>query len=87
MRTRRSKLERYGYLVAIACIAAATALFVPMREYFAKGQWSLIYLLIISVVASLSGVRAALLAAVLAFFVVLFILTLRLDITNPINLP
>ena len=59
--------ERNGYLIAIGCIVIATALFYLGREYFAKGQWALLYLLIISFVASVGGVRAAVLAAVLAF--------------------
>lgn len=50
------------------CTAASTALFVLGREYFAKGQWAIIYLLMIVFIAGVSGVRPALLAAVLAFF-------------------
>lgn len=67
MRTLRPTIERYGYLFAIFCIVVATALFYPGRDYFAKGQWALLYLLIIGLVAGLSGVRPALLAAVMAF--------------------
>lgn len=67
MRNARSTIERYGYVFAVACIAASTAVFVPGRAYFAKGQWALLYLLLIGLVAGLSGVRPALLAAVLAF--------------------
>ena len=59
--------RRNGYLIAIGCIVATTVIFLPGREYFAKGQWALLYLLIIGLVASMSGVRAAVLAAVLAF--------------------
>jgi len=68
MRRRPPALERYGYLVAAACVAAATAAFYPGREHFAKGQWALLYLLIVVLVASLSGIRPALAAAVLSFF-------------------
>jgi two-component system, OmpR family, sensor histidine kinase KdpD len=64
---RPLKFERYGYLVALVFVTAATALFILGREYFAKGQWALLYLLIIAFVASLSGVRPALAAAVLSF--------------------
>ena len=59
--------ERNGYFIATGCIILSTLLFLPGREYFAKGQWALLYLLIISFVAGMSGVRSALLAAVLAF--------------------
>ena len=48
-------------------ILLATGFFVPLRSYFAKGQWALIYLLIVVVVASRSGFRPALLASILAF--------------------
>jgi len=48
-------------------VAVATAVFFPGREHFAKGQWSLLYLLVVGLVAGLSGFRPALLAAVLAF--------------------
>jgi two-component system sensor histidine kinase KdpD len=68
MRELRSTIERHGYVFAVACIAASTGVFLVGRGYFAKGQWALLYLLIIGLVAGLSGVRPALLAAVLAFF-------------------
>ncbi len=60
-------MDRYGYVFAVICIAAATGVFFIGRDYFAKGQWALLYLLIIGLVAGLSGVRPALLASVLAF--------------------
>ncbi|HEY3376978.1 MAG TPA: DUF4118 domain-containing protein [Armatimonadota bacterium] len=60
--------DRNGYLFAIVCVALATALFVLGREFFAKGQWALLYLLIIVFIASVAGFRASLLASVLAFF-------------------
>lgn len=56
------------YLVVVLVVAAATGLFVPLRSYFAKGQWALIYLLIVVIVGTVSGFRAALLASILAFF-------------------
>ncbi len=68
MKSLRPTIERNGYIFAVLCITAATALFYPGRAYFAKGQWTLLYLLLIGLVAGLSGVRPALLAAVLAFF-------------------
>ena len=68
MRTFADKLARHGYLLAIAAIAVSTAVFLPGRGYFAKGQWALFYLLIILLVASASGAGPAVLAAVLAFF-------------------
>lgn len=68
MRILRPTIGRYGYLFAVVCIAASTGLFLLGREYFAKGQWALLYLLIIGLIAGLSGVRPALLAAVIAFF-------------------
>ncbi|HEY3416568.1 MAG TPA: DUF4118 domain-containing protein [Armatimonadota bacterium] len=60
--------DRHGYLFAIACVAAATALFLLGRAEFAKGQWALLYLLIVVVVAGTAGFRASLIAAVLSFF-------------------
>ncbi len=67
MQIRSKQFERYGYLIAAGCTLLATLLFLPGREYFAKGQWALLYLLMIGLVAGVCGVRAALLAAVLAF--------------------
>ena len=59
--------SRHGYILAVAAIALSTALFLPGRDTFAKGQWALIYLLVILLVASVAGTGPALLAAVLAF--------------------
>lgn len=56
-----------SYLLATLFVVCATAIFYPGRGDFAKGQWALLYLLIISFVASLGGVRPALLASVLSF--------------------
>lgn len=67
MRRGPRAVERYGYLIAAASVAVATVVFHPGREHFAKGQWALLYLLIVGLVASLSGVRPALAAAVLSF--------------------
>ena len=38
-------LSRHGYLLAVLAIALSTALFLPGRDTFAKGQWALLYLL------------------------------------------
>ena len=61
-------LSRHGYLLALGAIALSTALFLPGRSEFAKGQWALLYLLVILLVASAAGPGPAVLAAVLAFF-------------------
>ena len=68
MRRDPRAVERYGYLIAAVSVAAATVAFYPGREHFAKGQWALLYLLAVVLVASLSGIRPALAAAVLSFF-------------------
>ena len=60
--------SRHGYILALAAIAVSTALFLPGRDVFAKGQWALLYLLVILLVASIAGAGPAILAAVLAFF-------------------
>lgn len=67
MRIVQSFAKQYSYVFAVACVVIATALFVLGREHFAKGQWALLYLLIVGLVAGLGGVRPALLAAALAF--------------------
>jgi len=67
MRRDPRAVERYGYLIAAVSVAAATLAFYPGRAHFAKGQWALLYLLLVVVVAGLSGVRPALAAAGLSF--------------------
>jgi len=67
MRALLARWDRYGFLFAIASVAIATAVFIPGRAYFAKGQWALLYLLIITLVAGVRGARAAMLAAGLSF--------------------
>ena len=64
----RARSGLLGYLVAVGLVAGSTALFVLGRPHFAKGQWALLYLLVISLVAGIGGVGPAVLAAVLAFF-------------------
>lgn len=56
-----------GSLLAAGSVLIATCLFIPFRDLFAKGQWALLYLLIITLVAGASGVMPALVAAVLSF--------------------
>jgi K+-sensing histidine kinase KdpD len=61
-------LSRHGYTLAVVAIALSTTVFLPGRDSFAKGQWALLYLLIILLVASVAGTGPGLLTAVLAFF-------------------
>jgi len=61
-------LARHGYISAVVAIALSTAVFLAGRDWFAKGQWALLYLLIILLVASTAGTGPAVVAAVLAFF-------------------
>ena len=68
MRRGPRAVERYGYLIAAVSVVAATVVFCPGRAHFAKGQWSLLYLLVVGLVAGISGVRPATAAAVLSFF-------------------
>ncbi|MGD0998863.1 MAG: DUF4118 domain-containing protein, partial [Thermoleophilia bacterium] len=69
MRTRlETWSRRYGYGLAVLAVAAATALFLAGRGDFATGQWGLLYLLVVVVVAGGCGTGPALLAAVLSFF-------------------
>ncbi len=67
MRFTLPRWDRHGYLFAVACVAAATLLFLLGRNYFAKGQWALLYLLLIVFIAGIGGFRASLLAAVASF--------------------
>ena len=63
-----STLARHGYVAAVVAVALSTAVFLLGRDAFAKGQWALLYLLIVLLVASLAGTGPAVVAAVLAFF-------------------
>jgi two-component system, OmpR family, sensor histidine kinase KdpD len=67
LRNTAARLARHGYILATLAIIVSTALFLPGRSDFAKGQWALFYLLIILLVASAAGTGPAVLAAVLAF--------------------
>ena len=62
-----SQLILHGYMLAVLAIALSTALFLPGRATFAKGQWALLYLLIVVLVAGASGTGPAVLAAMLGF--------------------
>jgi two-component system sensor histidine kinase KdpD len=58
----------HGYLLAVGAVALSTLVFLPGRDFFAKGQWAILYLLVVVLVAGVSGTGPAVLAAVLAFF-------------------
>ena len=60
--------SRHRYILAVVAIALSTALFMPGRDTFAKGQWALLYLLVILLVASAAGTGPGIVAAVLSFF-------------------
>jgi two-component system sensor histidine kinase KdpD len=67
MKTITDRLARHGYVLAVAAVALSTLLFLPGRDIFAKGQWAILYLLVVVLVAGVSGTGPAILAAVLAF--------------------
>ena len=50
-------VSKHGYLLAIVAIALSTLLFLAGRDLFAKGQWALLYLLVILLVAGAAGTR------------------------------
>jgi two-component system sensor histidine kinase KdpD len=60
--TPLSRLPGYRYGLAVAAVAAATLLFLPGRDFFAKGQWGLLYLLVTAAVAYATDARGALTA-------------------------
>jgi two-component system, OmpR family, sensor histidine kinase KdpD len=66
--TRVRSLAARGYLVAVLAVVVSTAVFLPGRDVFAKGQWALLYLLVIVLVATVAGAGPAIVSAVLAFF-------------------
>jgi two-component system sensor histidine kinase KdpD len=68
MTTLLDKLSRHGYLLAVAAVTLSTLVFLPGRDFFAKGQWAILYLLVVVLVAGISGTGPAVLAAALAFF-------------------
>ncbi len=59
--------ETHPYIFALGLVGVATLLFIPGRDLLGKGHWALLYLLVISVVASVAGSRPSLVAAVAAF--------------------
>jgi hypothetical protein len=59
--------ENHPFIFAPGFVGAATLLFLPGRELLGKGHWALLYLLVISVVASVAGSRPSFLAALSAF--------------------
>jgi len=61
-------LSLHGYVLAVLAIGLSTVAFLPGRDTFAKGQWALLYLLIVVLVAGASGAGPAVLAAILGFF-------------------
>jgi len=65
----RNWAEKHPYIFAPGLVAAATLMFLPGRDFLGKGHWALLYLLVISVVASMAGSRPSLVAAVAAFLV------------------
>lgn len=64
----RSLFKGYDYVLALSVIIITTIAFHFVRGYFAKGQWALLYLLVILTIANLRGVKPALFTAILAFF-------------------
>ncbi|MFA4966568.1 MAG: DUF4118 domain-containing protein, partial [Thermoleophilia bacterium] len=62
------RLSRHGYLLAVAAVCLSTLLFLPGRDVFAKGQWAILYLLVVVLVAGTGGIGPAVLAAALSFF-------------------
>jgi two-component system sensor histidine kinase KdpD len=63
----RNWAETHPFIFAPGLVAAATLLFLPGRDLLGKGHWALLYLLVISVVASVAGSRPSLVAAVVSF--------------------
>jgi two-component system sensor histidine kinase KdpD len=63
----RQWAESHPYLFAAALVGTSTLLFLPGRDLLGKGHWALLYLLVISVVASAAGSRPSLSAAVASF--------------------
>jgi two-component system, OmpR family, sensor histidine kinase KdpD len=61
-------LERYRYVIAISALILSTIVLLPERNHLDKGQWALMYLLLVILVAGLGGVKPALITAILSFF-------------------
>ena len=58
---------RWGYALAVAAVAAATLVFLPVRGLLQGGQWGWAFLLVVGAVATVSGPGPAVLTAVLSF--------------------
>ena len=65
--TIRRWAEAHPFFFAPGFVGLATLLFLPGRELLGKGHWALLYLLVISVVASVVGTRPSFVAAVTSF--------------------
>ncbi|MCL5772824.1 MAG: DUF4118 domain-containing protein [Firmicutes bacterium] len=65
IKIKKSRLA--GYLAAIVCVAFATGILFLFQSGLGKEYTGLVYLLVIAVVAAISGTRPAILAAVLSF--------------------
>ena len=63
----RNWAEKHPLIFAPGLVGLATLLFLPGRELLGKGHWALLYLLVISIVASMAGSRPSLVAAIAAF--------------------
>jgi two-component system sensor histidine kinase KdpD len=61
------RARRHGYVLAVLAVVVSTVVFLPGRDMFAKGQWSLLYLLVILLVAIAAGAGPAVVAALLSF--------------------
>lgn len=66
-KTIRNWGESHPFIFAPGLVGAATVLFLPGRELLGKGHWALLYLLVISLVASAAGSRPSFAAALSAF--------------------
>ncbi len=81
---RKKHHPGYDYLLATATVMVVTIVFHFGRIHFAKGQWALLYLLVVLAIASVSGVRPAIFSAFLSFlawnyFLIPPYLTFRVD--------
>ena len=66
--SHREWIAAHGYPFAAFVIGLSTAVFLVGRSHVVTGQWGVLYLLIVVVVAGASGTGPAVLAAVLSFF-------------------
>jgi two-component system sensor histidine kinase KdpD len=73
---RRLSTWRGGYLFAVLAVVAATAVVMPLRALVTHVEVALLYIPVVAVVARVSGFRAGLFAAALAFLVIDFLFVL-----------